>query len=433
MADFKPNFTRTLSIAGGAEVAHASVTSISCKANQGWSWSGVVRSNSGPSLYQDLFSAYSIAWTDGLGNSRTSPSLTWVNPREYTEETSIASPALTQMGGVDLTGTKMRQNNQSFSSFAASSTGAIFAALSGRAGITLDGYSGRSELDFYVIEEDVKNAKLIDALNRVLNVAAGEYYVRPDNRLSLRLWEDSAPDLSFDFSTLVHTVDPARIFTGLRLGKRSSARYDTEQVYDFSSSGFVTQSLSPTLNLPFATNETISGAGNIAAVTFYNASDEWVSHQDFTLGSRPAPGGPHGSGTCTYFVAEVQPPTIGTTIRARLRVNGTAPGALPAGVSPEFIYPPMATSLGAWPAEGDFVDQLFPGYSWAEARYPYIKSKLNAPGDKLRLTGPLQANSTIDLFSRFTYKTRAYKVDSIEWNFDSRQTSIELVRLVSER
>lgn len=433
MSDFYPNFTRTLSLAAGGEVADSTVSSISCKANKGWSWSGVVNSASGPDPYQDLFTAYKIDWTDGLGNSRSSPDLTWTTPRDFTVASATSGPAILQMGGVDLTGTKMRLNNQSFSSFLASNTGAILAALASRAGITLDGYTGRSELDFYVIEEDVKNSKLIDALNRILNVAAGEYFVRPDNRLSLRLWEDSGPDLDFDFSDLKHVPDPARIFTGLRLGKRSSARYDTEQVYDFNSSGFVTQSLSPTLNTPFATNESVSGAGNVAAVTFYNASDQWVEHYDFTLGSRPAPGGTRGTGTCTYLVAEVVPPTIGTTIRARIRVNGSAPGSLPTGVSQEFVYPPMATSLGSWPAEGDFVDQLFPGYAWAEARYPYIKNKLNAPADKLIMTGPLQANSTVDLFSRYTYRSRVYKVDSVEWNFDSKQTKLELVRLVSER
>ena len=432
MADFKPNITRTLSLSGGSEVAHATVTRISCKANQGWSWSAVVNSDSGPDPYQSLFTPYKIDWTDGLGNSRTSPDLCWITPRDFTDGSSTSGPSVLEMGGVDLTGTKMRTNNQSFASFSASSSGAIMAALASRIGITLDGYSGRSELDFYVIEEDVKNAKLIDALNRILNVCAGEYFVRPDNRLSVRLWEDSGLSLDFDYSSLKHVPDPSRLFTGLRLGKRSSARYDTEQVFTFNSSGYVTQSLSPSLNLPFATNESISGAGNIAAVTFYNASDQWVEHQDFTLGSRPAPGGVQGTGTCTYLIAEVVPPTVGSTIRAKIRVNGTAPGSLPAGVSPEFVYPPMATSLGSWPAEGDFVDQLFPGYAWAEARYPQIKNKLNGPADRLIMEGPLQANNTVDLFSRFTYRTRAYKVDSIVWDFMSKRTSLELVRVVSE-
>ena len=238
-----------------------------------------------------------------------------------------------------------------------------------------------------MIEEDVKNAKLIDALNRILNVCAGEYFVRPDNRLSVRLWEDSGLSLDFDYSSLKHVPDPSRLFTGLRLGKRSSARYDTEQVFTFNSSGYVTQSLSPSLNLPFATNESISGAGNIAAVTFtmlpISGLSTRISHWD----PGPHPVAFRGTGTCTYLIAEVVPPTVGSTIRAKIRVNGTAPGSLPAGVSPEFVYPPMATSLGSWPAEGDFVDQLFPGYAWAEARYPQIKNKLNGPADRLIMEG----------------------------------------------
>lgn len=430
MTLYKPNPTRSLTGPSGP-VANSTVNRISVRANQGWSWAGRVNSASGPDPYQAMNSAYSIAWTDGLGNSRTSPSLTWIN-RKVSDVYSTTGPALTDMGGVDLTGTKMRTNNQSFSSFLASSTGTILGELATRAGVTMSGYSGRDELDFYVIEEDVKNAKLIDALNRILNVAAGEYQVLPNNTLALRLWEDSAPDLNFDYSTIDQTIDPARLFTGLRTGKRSSARYDTEQVYNFNSAGFVTQTLDPVLNSPIATQETVSGAGFIAAATFYNASNQWVTHYDFTLGSRPAPGGTQGTGTCTYVVVEMVPPTIGTQVRGILRVNGTVPGSLPTGISPEFVYPPMATSLGAWPAEGDFVDQLFPGYAYAEARYPYIKSKLNGPADKLTMVGALQANDTIDLFSRFTYKERVYKVDSADWDFTSNRTTLELVRLESE-
>ncbi|MFN8608843.1 MAG: hypothetical protein U0931_15020 [Vulcanimicrobiota bacterium] len=90
-----------------------------------------------------------------------------------------------------------------------------------------------------------------------------------------------------DYSNIDHQLDPARLFTGLRLGKRSSARYDTEQVYVFNSPGFSNQPLSPVLNSSFATNESIAGAGNIAAVTYYNASDEWIDFQDFTLARVP--------------------------------------------------------------------------------------------------------------------------------------------------
>lgn len=428
MTDFRPNPTATL-LTGGSPIANAVVQRVGWRVNEGWSWSAVVR---GPlDLYQARYTTYQITWTDGLGNSRSTPDLVWLG-RSHQDQYNVSSPNLTSMSGVDLTTTKMKQNNQSFASFLASSTGAIISALATRAGVTVTGYSGNPLIDFYVIEEDVKNAKLSDALERITAVSAFEHGVNEAGEIALRAWEDPEVTLNFDWSERVHNLDPRSLFTGLRLGKRSSLSYVGEQVYDLSSVGFVNQALNPFLSLPTAANESIAGAGNIAAVTFYNASDQWVQHYDFTLGSRPAPGGPQGSGQATYFVAEVTPPTIATQVRARVRVNGTPPGGLPSGIDPEFIYPPMATSLGEWPAESDFVDQLFPSLAYATSRHPQLKNKLNAPADTLSLVGPLQANSTVKLFARHTYQTREYKVHGIDWDFSSNQTRIDLVRQTSE-
>ena len=431
MTLFKANPTVVLED-GSGPVPNSKVESIGWKRNTGWSM--VARVQGELDIYQARFATYTATWTDGLGSpARSTPDMVWPQ-REFTDTKATTQPGVTVLNLSDLTSEKMRMNNQSFSSFLASSSGAILTALATRAGITITGVTG-SPLDFYVIEEDIKNAKLADALKRFLDVSACDYGVNEAGEIACRAWEDSEVSLTFDWSTRKHNLDTRSLFTGLRGGKRSSFNYAGTQSYMFNTDGFVNQALSPFLTAPAApTPIIVPGAGSIAAVTFYNASDEWVAHYDLTLGSRPAPGGPQGGvgDQCTYFVVEVLPPTIATQLRTGVTVTGTPPGGLPAGVDPEFLYPAAGVSLGEWPVVGDLIEQLFVSQAYFVSRLPYIKSRVNAPADKLTLIGPLQSNSTVKLFARHTYKTREFKIDSIGWNFTNNQTTIELVRQTSE-
>ena len=429
MTFYNPNPVVGLSRAG-SPVSGALVKNLSWKANEGWSFSADVPGD-GLDPYEDRTTVYTISFTDGLGNSQASPSLYWTDRQYDYEYNSEGIPDLTSMGGADAAMEKMRRANQSFPSYANSTAATIIGEVATRAGVTI---TGVPTLD--VTEEDVKNAKLADALERFMLVSANEHGVNTSDQIACRAWEAAGTALTFDFSTLKHSVDPRNLFTGIRYGKQSSMPYSGEQVYDFESTGFVNQELATALNNPAAANESNGTDGNIGACTFYNADDEWVAHYDFTLGGYPEPGGAQGSGSCTYLIATVLPGTIAGDTRARVRVTGTPTEEAPEDVDVEFLWPAVGadpdTSLGVWPYENDFIDQLFPSQAYAQARAPYILSKLNANADTITMKGPLQCGSGVQLFARYTYRTREYKVHEITWDFTSNTTTILLVRQTTE-
>jgi hypothetical protein len=429
MSTYYPNPVVTLS-RSATPVSGAIVQSVGWKANDGWSFSAVVI---GDALdpYEDRDTEYTVSFTDGLGNSQSTGPCYW-SPREYHHEyNSEGSIDLTVITGEDAALFKMRASNQSFASYANSTSDAIIGELATRAGATITGAP-----EFDVTEEDVKNAKLADALNRYLEISAYEFGVNTSGQIACRSWESSGGTLSFDWSSLVHQVDPRALYTGIRYGKRSSQPYSGEQVYDFESTGFVTQELATPLLSASVANESNGTDGNVYAVTFYNADDEWTLHYDFTLGGYAEPGSTQGTGASTYFIAVVVTGTIAGATRARVRVTGSPAEEVPEGVDVEFLWPAISgdpdTSLGVWPYESDFIDQLFPSQSYAEGRAPYILSKLNAPADVLRMSGPLQCGTGVQLFCRYTYRTREYKLHEINWDFASNKTTLLLVRQTTE-
>lgn len=431
MSTFYPNPTVVLN-RGGTPVTGAMVQSVSLEVDEGWTFSATVQ-GSAIDPYEATDTAYTVDFTDGLGNSQSTPDLT-VAQYSYAHQYGQDSPDTTSLSGTDAAIFKMRTANQSFPSYAQSDAETVIADVATRAGLTISGVPS----DLYVIEEDIKNAKLSDALARFLDVAAYEFWVNTSGEIVCRAWEASAGDLAFDWSSLVHNLDKRNLFTGIRLGKRSSMPADGEQVYTFDSVGVKSQALSPELTSPTGTVETTAEDGYLLWICFFNAADEYVAYQDYTFGDYPEGDliVPSGTGPAVRFTCQVAISGTGQAA-ARVRVSGTPPDTHPEGIDVEFLTPAVNTSgpdgednsLGAWPYESDFIDQLFPSQTWAEARQPYILSRLNADADFLTMTGPLQCGTGVQLFLRFTYGGEVYKVKSISWDFVGNQTSLTLVRM----
>lgn len=431
MSTYYPNPTVVLS-REGTPVEGAMVQNVSLAVDEGWSFSATVQGST-IDPYEATDTAYQVSFTDGLGGSQDTPDLT-VAQYEYSHAYSQDSPDTTSLSGTDVAIFKMRTANQSFPSYAQSDAETIIGDVATRAGVTITGVPS----DIYVIEEDVKNAKLSDALGRFLDVAAYEFGVTDTGTIACRAWEASADDLAFDWSSLKHNLDKRNLFTGIRLGKRSSMPASGEQVYTFDSVGVKSQSLSPSLTGASGAVETTAEDGYLLWICFFNDADEFVAYQDFTFGDYPEGDliVPPGTGPAVRFTCQVAISGAGQ-VAARVRISGTPPDTHPDGVDVEFLTPAVNTSgtggsdnsLGAWPYESDFIDQLFPSQTYAEARQPYILSRLNADADTLSMIGPLQCGSGVQLFLRFSYGGNAYKVKSIAWDFTSNQTSITLVRL----
>jgi hypothetical protein len=431
MSTFYPNPTAVLS-RGGTDIPDAVVQQVTLEVDEGWTWYATVQGDD-IDPFEASSTVYQIDFTDGLGNSQSTPSLTAAQ-YGYSHAYSQDSPATTSLSGTDAAIFKLRTANQSFPSYALSDAETIIADVATRAGLTISGVPD----DIYVIEEDIKNAKLSDALGRFLDVAAYEFWVNTSGAVVCRAWEASAGDLSFDWSSLSHAVDKRNLFTGIRLGKRSSYPADGEQVYTFDSTGVKNQAISPSLTGPTGFVETTAEDGYLLWICFFNADDEYVAYQDYTFGDYPEGDliVPSGTGPAVRFTCQVAISGAGQ-VAARVRLGGTPPDTHPEGIDVEFLTPAVNTagsggednSLGAWPYESDFIDQLFPSQTWAEARQPYILSRLNADADTLSMVGPLQCGSGVQLFLRYTYNSNTYKVKSITWDFVGNQTSITLVRL----
>lgn len=417
------------------EIPDAVVQNVSWEVDEGWSFSASLQ-GSDIDLYEANDTVYKVSFSDGLGNSQSTPDMTCAQ-YSYDSEYSQGSPDTTTIQGTDVAMFKMRTANQSFASYAASDAETIVGELATRVGVTITGVPS----DLYVIEEDVKGAKLSDALGRFLDVAAYEFAVTSSGTIACQAWEASAGDLAFDWSTLTHNLDKRNLFTGIRLGKRSSMPQSGEQVYTFDSVGVKDQAIDPSLTSPSLAVETTAEDGYLLWCAFWNASDEYVAYQDFTFGDYPESGivGSSGTGPAVRFTCQVAISGPGQ-VAARVRATGTPPETHPEGIDVEFLTPAVNTagadggdnSLGDWPYESDFIDQLFPSQTWAEARQDYILSRLNADADALVMTGPLQCGTGVQLFKRFTFNTRVYKVKRISWDFTSNQTSIDLVRLETE-
>lgn len=434
MSDYTPNPTAVLS-RNGTDLPDAVVQSVSWEVDEGWSFSATLQGDDIDPFEADS-TVYAVAFTDGLGHSQSTPDMT-VAQYGYSDIYDQSSPDTTALQGTDVAMFKLRTANQSFPSWAQSDAETIIGEVATRVGITITGVPD----DIYVIEEDIKNAKLSDALGRFLDISAHEFAVTDTGTIACRAWEDSAGDLSFDWSTLTHNVDKRNLFTGIRLGKESSQPASGEQVYTFDSVGIKNQALSPSITFASGAVETVSADGYLLWITFFNEADEYVAYQDFTLGDYPEGDivDPSGTGPAVRFTCQVAISGPGQ-VAARVRINGTPPETHPEGIDVEFLTPAVNTSgsngedtsLGSWPYESDFIDQLFPSQTYAEARQPYILSRLNADADTITMTGPLQCGSGVQLFLRFTYKTRVYKVKGITWDFSSNTASINLVRLETE-
>jgi len=426
-----PNPTHIL-YAGASPVADAQVGKVSWRVGGGWSASARIMGSI--NMYQDITTAYTVAMTDGLGGSLTTPTLCPAQ-REHEDVYSVSGSNQSTLELEDLTSFRMRRPNQNFATFLASTTTAMIDALATRAGVTITG-----DPALYVSEDEAKSAKLAEVLGRIAKIAAMDIVVGTDGVIALSAWETAAGALTFVWSTRRHRVDARNIFTGQRLGKSTTRPPSGEQFYGWVEAGFKSEALTSPLLLAEATD--ISIAGMCGSWTSWNGDPSnpasgWLMHQDLEgLGNYDVPATGQGTGTATHFTAVVLPPGgvfagSALTTAVRIRVNGTPEAELPSGVDAEFLYPAVVygtdTSLGDWPAP-DFVDPLFPSQAYAIARRPHILAQLNSAADMLIMTGPLQCGSAVRLLRTVSYGGHTYKTVGIDWDLSANKTTVTAAR-----
>lgn len=433
-------------------IDHGGTLKVGWGADKGWTWSCTPKSL--PPIRHARDAVYSITMHDGYGNTLTTPDLVAL-PRSKRWSKNKSSASVRTLSGVDLTTFKQGKRNQSFPSFRATTSEFLLETLATRAGISISGIP-----NWYIGEEEVKGETLASAIQRIQKAVAYDAVTGTDGAITLTAWEAVGADLDFPIANIEERYDPSQVFTGVRLGKRTSRPNNAVQRYEFDHADSYQITLSNPLTGPDADPGNDMGFSTVSAVAFYDGNplvpeSGLVNFLSFE-GPWATPTTPaiatSETGIATHMVVKTESIEQPYPLKALLIVTGTPydeEDPPPDGVDLAFLYPvpngdpedpeTFDTSLGDWPSNQDAIDPLFQGYGQAEERYPSYLDKLNAlgGGDTLAIDGtfhlgprPLQRYThLIDNPAGDDLIDAAYKVWEISWDLGAIQTQINLVRV----
>ncbi|MCW5867450.1 MAG: hypothetical protein KIS61_09325 [Candidatus Eremiobacteraeota bacterium] len=434
-------------------INHENTLKVNWSVDRGWTWS--CEFSQDYNIGHAMTETYTIELLDGYGNTLTSPPLVALQRSQRGPACTGGSRKKT-LSGVDQTTFRMGKRNQSFPSFRATYSDVLMETLATRAGVTVSGLPV-----WFIGEEEVKGETLASAIQRLQKAVAYDAVIGTDGAIELTAWEDVGDSLDFPVANVQRNYDPSQVFTGVRLGKRTSRSNNGTQRYQFDHAGAFQMELQAPLTGPDANTGNDMAALTVGGVAFFDGDPNDPESGLVNFLSFPGPWGtltvpPVGTsetGIATHMVVETFPMSGSITaypVDALLIVTGTPydeEDPPPAGVDLQFLYPvpngndpenidAYDTSLGAWPSNQDAIDPIFQGYGQAEERYPSYLAKLNAPGDTLTMDGtfhlgprPLRRYSfpVWDLESE-AWVNGSYKVWSIDWDPGSIRAQITLVR-----
>lgn len=432
-------------------IDHGGTLKVSWGADRGWTWSCTPRHP--VPIRHSRDAAYNITMHDGYGNSLSTPNLVAM-PRTKRWRRNRDRPQECTLSGVDFATFRQGKRNQSFPSFRATTSDFLLNTLATRADVAIYGIP-----NWYIGEEEVKGETLASAIQRLQKTVAYDAVVAPNGSIDLTAWEWYGSDLNFPIANIEERYDPSQIFSGVRLGKRTSRQNNAIQRYEYDHADSFVQELNTPLFSPTADTGNDMGQQAIQAVAFFdddpgNLDAGLVQFLSFTGPWGTIEGPSYGSsdtGIATHMVVTTYNIGAPYPLKALLIVSGEpydADEPPPDGVDLQFLYPvptgsdpedPDAfdTSLGDWPSNQDAIDPLFQGYAQAEERYSAYLDKLNSPGDTLAMDGTFHLGPR--LLDRYTHQIdngdgsglvdASYKVWDIAWDLGSIQTQLTLVRV----
>lgn len=422
---------------GGVELDHCNTLTVGWALDRGWTWSATVQASPDFNIQHSRYAEYTITLKDGFGRTLVCPPMVAL-PRSKRDPNCVTSPGKISLSGVDATTRKMGIKQQNFRSFRATTSTAIVSALAARVGVTITGL-----LEWYVQEEEVKGEVVAEALDRLIEIAGYQTIINPSGVVVCSAWEAAGADLDFIWSNRELHYDDSNIFTGKRIGKRSSRNRAADQTYEFENAVPALRELQYPL-LGVSASE-VGDLGAIQAVAFFNGPQNLESTGLVTfLSWDPTISGPAvatGPPPATHMTVTLRNLGVPYPRNAILRVTG-APydeATWPPGLDLAFLYPAPNgdpedpdspdTSLGDWPSENELIDPLFLGEAWAIARYPYILGKENSGGKTISMDGVFQLGVALD--QRDSEDSQEYKVIEVSWSCSTRKTEVTMAALAA--
>lgn len=402
----------------GVHLEHVSA-SVSTSVNAGWQASVELIGDQADDFADDT--PIRIEIQDGLGGQLVTPEL-FATEREAVDERSDSGPS-SNWTLMDSTTAKAGRDNVSFPTFRGSSSTEIVQALASAAGIKVVG-----TIDFPVPDEDVKQSKINDAVQRIAAASAQEWHVRETGEMELVEWGRFSGELQVDWSRITRNCTPRSRFSKINIGKRSAVQSNSDNQqsdfrFPFDEIGFKT----------FALPNPLSGViiGDLSKFGYLDAIGVW--NGDPGRGGKlikylAIAGGPftntnavaNGAYPATHISCYVMPPGgieaflqgfAPGEIQATMRVTGTPPSNLAPAlqVDPEFLYAyDSGRPVNAAP---DWIDSVFPNRQWVVDRASKMLQMKNKGWRTLDMNSVLDVSPR--LFQSFSRYGKTWRVDKI--------------------
>jgi len=267
---------------------------------------------------------------------------------------------------VDATLARLARPGQSYPTFQQVSSGALVTTLTGPAGVTVEGLQSWS-----VPLEEVKQAKAIDALRRVLAAAGQDFVVTPTGKIvAMSARSTFGPWPTQRVQTIEETYDSGQRVTGMRVERQSPIQ---DQVcWDFDTADFHTQALPN----PLASINSIqdrSESGYCDQISLWNGDPardgkliDIRSSRPLGIITVPFNGTPPITHVGVNVYASGAQTMTGAAVRARLCVGGVPYESV---ITPGW-EPGFSVFIGnqTWPSDTVWVDPMLPSAGFVSSR-----------------------------------------------------------------
>lgn len=411
--------------------------SITCNINGGVQWSATVPYWIGSPL-SFTNQIYRLDIFDGRGYSYQSPPLMTTTGFDYELDVTSSSES-TVLTGWDQTTWMLSQPHQSQPTFKNSSAGGVIAAISAASGVRIIAPG----IGFSVAEEDLKQTNWWDPLNRIAEVACGNWIIDHSGNLRLVPVRWVSGICYFEPEKLSYICDQSKQVTGFTVVK-STSHYQSNvlpsRYYSFTSPGYKVQEIRAPITNPIAIDR--STLGGIQLVGFWTADPssptsgaQLTAFWSLTgLDSVGLPTIINGL-TARFFTCMVGDATglfAGLPLTAKLEISGSTPKDV-AGIALGGVDLAFTTTVGVVKGVGARPgavrnEPLYPSKAYVQGLSADLLYEVNKQFRKVTVSGPLDCTAILGakLMPVCEHSIPASRIESVthSGNASSATTSI---------
>lgn len=359
--------------------------------NRGWRWGISVPLGSLVPTFA-ASSTFAMTVNDGRGAIIASPQLIAVGPRALTW--GDQGPEI-RIEGTDLTTQRLALKGQNFDTFRNTNASSIAAAIGTRGGVSIS-----NAPTFPVFEEDIKQSSLGEPLKRLATIDASQLLIDAGGGVNFTPYGWTASSWDFKASGGTWNYDPSKRITEITFVKQTSME-QAERDLVFDSAGWKMQALPQPLSNIVPIDRSSMGA--VVTIGFWSGDPSGggalISYWPMGIQEGAFLGVPT-SGTwpathITCSIMEPSPPFDALPIAARLKLAGSSPNSIPAGIDLAFEYTYNSGATPSLPADSVVSEALYPSLAHVTAKAPQILWDINKDSNEVTCSGPLDCSGQV--------------------------------------